>query len=187
MDSARGIVSFSDACAQHGAFEKLEFISTVGVAGNMSGTVPERAFGEARTFRNSYEEAKAEAETLLLQQIERGLPATIHRPSMVVGDSRDGTIIQFQVFYYLCEFLSGRRTVGVVPETHDIRLDVVPVDYVPAPFRRRASAGTPWAGYFICAPGRRTPRKSASSPAESAPSTSRTAAARPRFAGYPCR
>jgi thioester reductase-like protein len=130
VDSARHVVAFADACSDGGRFEKLEFISTVGVAGNVAGTVPEQAFNGARDFRNSYEAAKAEAETFLLKEMDRGLPATIHRPSMVVGDSRDGSIIQFQVFYYLCEFLSGRRTAGVVPDTRDIRLDIVPVDYV---------------------------------------------------------
>jgi UDP-glucose 4-epimerase len=145
VDSARHIVSFADACASRGTFEKLEFISTVGVAGNMAGTVPEQAFGGPRDFRNSYEAAKAEAETLVLKEIARGLPATIHRPSMVVGDSRDGKIIQFQVFYYLCEFLSGRRTAGVVPDARGIRLDIVPVDYVAraiqASSTRRDAAG----------------------------------------------
>jgi thioester reductase-like protein len=130
VDSARQIVSFADACAVHGTFAKLEFISTVGVAGNMAGTVPEAAFGHGRIFRNSYEMAKAEAEAFLLKEMTRGLPATIHRPSMVVGDSKDGTIIQFQVFYHLCEFLSGKRTAGIIPNAGEIRLDIVPVDYV---------------------------------------------------------
>jgi len=130
VDSARQIVSFADACAIHGTFAKLEFISTVGVAGNMAGTVPEEAFGQGRVFRNSYEMAKAEAEDFVLKEMARGLPATIHRPSMVVGDSKDGTIIQFQVFYHLCEFLSGKRTAGIIPNAGEIRLDIVPVDYV---------------------------------------------------------
>ena len=130
VDGARQIVSFVDACAKNGGFQKLEFVSTVGVAGNMAGTVPERRFSEPRSFRNSYEAAKAEAETFVLQEIDRGLPATIHRPSMVVGDAHDGKIIQFQVFYYLCEFLSGRRTAGIIPDAGDIRLDIIPVDYV---------------------------------------------------------
>src|SRR5262249_47879396 len=123
VDAAGHVVSFVDACRACGGFQKLRFLSTVGVVGKMPGTVPERAFPEARAFRNSYEAAKAEAETFLLEHMARGLPATVHRPSMVVGDSRDGRIIQFQVFYHLCEFLSGRRTAGVIPGARDIRLD----------------------------------------------------------------
>jgi thioester reductase-like protein len=130
VDSAGHIVSFAGACGRNGSFQKLEYVSTVGVAGKMAGTVPERAFVEPRSFRNSYEAAKAEAEAFLLRQMDEGLSATIHRPSMVVGDSRDGKIIQFQVFYYLCEFLSGGRTAGFVPDARDIQLDIIPVDYV---------------------------------------------------------
>jgi nucleoside-diphosphate-sugar epimerase len=96
----------------------------------MPGALPERALIEPRTFRNTYEEAKADAETLLVGEMEAGLPATIHRPSMVVGDSATGRIIQFQVFYHLCEFLSGRRTAGIVPDSRGFRLDIIPVDYV---------------------------------------------------------
>jgi thioester reductase-like protein len=130
VDSTRYVVEMADACRAHGQFQKLDAVSTVGVAGRMPGTVPERALSEPRGFRNSYEAAKAEAEQFLLEQMGKGLPATIHRPSMVVGDSHDGRTIQFQVFYHLCEFLSGKRTAGLIPETGDSRLDIIPVDYV---------------------------------------------------------
>ncbi len=49
---------------------------------------------------------------------------------MVVGDSRTGKIVRFQVFYYLCEFLSGRPTRGFIPNLAGATLDTVPVDYV---------------------------------------------------------
>jgi hypothetical protein len=38
--------------------------------------------------------------------------------------------MHFQVFYHLCEFLSGARTYGVMPELGHTRLDTVPVDWV---------------------------------------------------------
>lgn len=130
VDSTRYVLSFIDVCRQRGSFQKLEFVSTVGVGGLMSGDLAERPVTEPRGFRNSYEAAKAEAEAVLLEEIERGLPATIHRPSMVVGDSHTGRIIRFQVFYHLCEFLSGARTLGIVPDFRGFRLDIIPVDYV---------------------------------------------------------
>jgi hypothetical protein len=49
---------------------------------------------------------------------------------MVVGDSRSGEVIRFQIFYHLVEFLSGRRTFGFFPAFGATRLDIVPVDYV---------------------------------------------------------
>jgi len=69
-------------------------------------------------------------EAIVLREIERGLPATIHRPSMVVGDSRDGVVRRFQVFYHLLRFIAGSRTRGWLPAFGDARLDLVPADYV---------------------------------------------------------
>ena len=159
VDPAAHIVSFVGACAQHGQFRKLDYVSTVGVAGNTSGRVPERAFHEPRSFRNSYEAAKAEAETLVLEEMTKGLIATIHRPSMIVGDSTDGKIIQFQVFYYLCEFLSGRLTAGIIPDARNVQLDIIPVDYV-ARAIQVSSATNDAAGriFHLCSGPSRAPR-----------------------------
>ena len=56
---------------------------------------------EVRTFHNTYEQAKAEAEEYLYPfMADERLPITIHRPSMVVGDSMTGKAISFQVFYH---------------------------------------------------------------------------------------
>jgi thioester reductase-like protein len=130
VDSAKHIVTLARDCLARGSLEKVEFVSTVGVGGRLQ-HVPEEWLGEARTFHNTYEQAKAEAEAYLHEQIEQhGLPVTVHRPSMVVGDSCNGKIIHFQIFYYLCEFLSGRQTHGLMPNLRNIRLDTIPVDYV---------------------------------------------------------
>jgi thioester reductase-like protein len=130
VDPISHIVTFIESSRRHGVFQKLDYVSTVGVGGRMAGTLPERPLHEPRTFRNSYEAAKAEAETFLLARMDSGLSATIHRPSMVVGHSRTGVIIQFQVFYHLCEFLSGQRTFGIIPDIRGFQLDIIPVDYV---------------------------------------------------------
>ena len=109
---------------------KVEFISTVGVGGRWEGPLPERWITEPRKFHNTYEASKAEAETLVRTEIEKGFPATIHRPSMVVGDSVTGAVIHFQIFYFICDFLSGRRTFGFYPSLETGTLDIVPNDYV---------------------------------------------------------
>ena len=127
VDSARNIVALARACRK---FEKIEFVSTVGVGGRMGGTLPEHWIEAPRDFHNTYEQAKAEAEDYVRVEAERGLPLTVHRPSMVVGDSRTGAIAHFQVFYHLCEFLSGRRTLGLCPRLGRTRLDIVPADCV---------------------------------------------------------
>lgn len=130
VTSAENIITLAKACRQQGPFEKLDFVSTLGVAGRMHGLIPERRLHEARTFHNTYEQTKAEAEELLFRELDAGLAATIHRPSMVVGDSRTGKVIHFQVFYYLTHFLSGQRTFGFIPDPGTVTLDLIPSDYV---------------------------------------------------------
>ncbi len=117
--------------AATGRLRKVDLVSTVGVWGRTPGTMPERPLPEVQDFHNTYEAAKAEAERVVWDE-GAGLPITVHRPSMVVGDSRDGRVIQFQVFYHLCEFLSGGRTFGIMPRLGSTRLDTVPVDWVAA-------------------------------------------------------
>lgn len=128
--AAEEIVRFAHACAVGRSLPKVEYLSTVGVAGRRPGVVPEEPLDGSYGYHNTYEHAKAEAETVVLRATERGLPATVHRPSMVVGDSRDGRIIHFQVFYYLAPFLAGSRTRGVLPDFGQVKLDLVPADYV---------------------------------------------------------
>ncbi len=130
VDSAAEIAALAERCQQNGQFRKLDYVSTLGVAGRMRGLIPEGPLVETREFHNTYESSKAEAEEFILEKIKNGLPVTIHRPSMVVGDSRTGKIIHFQIFYYLGEFLSGKLTHGFLPIIKDVKLDTIPVDYV---------------------------------------------------------
>ena len=127
VDSAHHLIALAQRCER---LEKIDFVSTVGVGGRRPGAVAEDWLLGARDFHNTYEQAKAEAEDVLRVQLARGLPFTIHRPSMVVGDSTSGRIVHFQVFYHLCEFLSGSRTAGLAPDFGKARLDIVPADYV---------------------------------------------------------
>ena len=110
---------------------KIEFVSTVGVGGRRIEPLPETWLDTPpNDFHNSYEAAKYEAEVLIRQAVEAGIPATVHRPSMVIGDSRHGAVIHFQIFYFLCEFLSGRRTAGFYPALGAATLDTIPNDIV---------------------------------------------------------
>ncbi len=121
------VLALGETCAR---LEKVDFVSTVGVGGRWDGPLPERWLDEPRDFHNTYEAAKAEAEDLIREAVSRGFPATVHRPSMVVGDSHSGAVIHFQIFYFICDFLSGRRTLGFYPALGAGTLDIVPNDYV---------------------------------------------------------
>lgn len=127
---ARSVLALAQRVRQRrGQAPKLDMVSTVGVWGRAPGVMPERPLPEVQTFHNTYEAAKAEAEQLLWAAAG-DLPITVHRPSMVIGRRGDGQVQHFQVFYHLCEFLSGTRTFGVMPRLGQTRLDTVPVDWV---------------------------------------------------------
>lgn len=126
LGAAQHLVGLARSCT---LLEKIDFVSTVGVGGRLA-VVPETWIEQPRGFHNTYEQAKAEAEDFIRTEVTAGLPLTVHRPSMVVGDSRTGQIVHFQVFYHLCEFLSGRRTFGLAPHLGEARLDIIPVDTV---------------------------------------------------------
>jgi thioester reductase-like protein len=129
VTSVKSILELANECRSHGVLQKVDIVSTVGVAGLTPGLIPEEPMPDVQKFHNTYEASKSEAERFIFQN--RGdLPVTLHRPSMVVGNSKTGKIIHFQVFYHLCEFLSGRHTRGLIPKTGGVFLDTVPVDYV---------------------------------------------------------
>ena len=127
----RTVLEMARRALQSGRLRKVDLVSTVGVWGRSPGVMPERPLPEVGDFHNTYEAAKAEAERVVWAE-GGGLPITVHRPSMVVGDAGTGRVIHFQVFYHLCEFLSGVRTFGVMPHLGQTRLDIVPVDWVAA-------------------------------------------------------
>lgn len=125
----RTVLSLARQCQQAGQLRKVDLVSTVGVWGRTPGHMPERPLPEVKEFHNTYEAAKAEAEQVIWSE-GVGLPITVHRPSMVVGERQSGRVIHFQVFYHLCEFLSGARTFGIMPKLGLTQLDTIPVDWV---------------------------------------------------------
>ena len=130
VGSARNVIELADGIASSGRVVNVAFVSTVGVAGKQDEVLVDDWVTSDRAFHNTYEQSKAEAESLL-----RGwnrspfIRLTVHRPSMVVGAS-DGEVLRHQIFFYICEFLSGRHTKGLQPAFIDGCLDTVPVDYV---------------------------------------------------------
>ena len=132
LGTTKEIVKLAERAKRNGQFKKIDFVSTVGVIGKSRKTLTEELVTVPRDFHNTYEQAKAEAEEYLFNHYMKNqhLPITIHRPSMVVGDSKTGKTISFQVFYHLCEFLSGKRTFGLLPRLDKAKLDIIPVDYV---------------------------------------------------------
>ena len=77
-------------------------------------------------FRNGYERSKCLAEK---EVHASGLPWAIHRPAIVVGDSRTGETRAFNVLYWPLKIYS-RGWWRTFPGRPDVRVDCVPVDWV---------------------------------------------------------
>ena len=89
----------------------------------------EDSLPEKPVFANFYESSKFIAEKKVREEMEAGLPATILRPSIVVGDSRTGKVSEFNVIYpFLKLFASG--IIKVLPTHLENPLNIVPIDFV---------------------------------------------------------
>lgn len=117
-----------DVCRRLPRLERLDAVSTCYVAGRRSEVVKEEELSDAHGFNNTYEQTKYEAE-LELRAAMSELPIAVHRPSIVVGDSRTGKTGSFKVLYWPLKVLA-RGWLPIVPYDPDAQLDIVPVDYV---------------------------------------------------------
>jgi thioester reductase-like protein len=101
------------------------------VSGDRVGTIAEDELAYGQSFRNAYEESKFEAE-LLVRRAMGQIPATVLRPSIVVGDSKTGEIDRFEGPYALAILLVTSPVQVPVPLPGDgvAPLNAVPIDYV---------------------------------------------------------
>src|SRR6185295_6506113 len=71
------------------------YVSTCYVAGKRTGRILETELKHEAGFRNYYEETKYLAE-MDVEMLKSELPITIHRPAVVVGDSRTGETAKYR-------------------------------------------------------------------------------------------
>lgn len=106
VDGTRRILDFA---ARIGGVH-IHYISTAYVVGNSEGLANEEVVSGIRHFNNPYEQSKAHAEVLIR---ESGLPFTIYRPSVIIGDA-NGHALNFDGCYtflrsfYLLKKMFGR-------------------------------------------------------------------------------
>jgi nucleoside-diphosphate-sugar epimerase len=133
LDEARrinvgGTRNLLDLCRRLPRLERLDAVSTCYVAGRRGELVKEADLSGRHGFNNTYEQTKYESE-LELRAAMKDLPIAVHRPSIVVGDSRTGKTGAFKVLYWPLKVIA-RGWLPIVPYDPEGRLDIVPVDYV---------------------------------------------------------
>nr|MBA2647681.1 SDR family oxidoreductase [Pyrinomonadaceae bacterium] len=67
-----------------------------------------------------------------VEELKRELPVTIHRPSVVCGDSRTGEAAKYDGVYYLINYLRMQPALLSLVNigNREVRLNVVPIDFV---------------------------------------------------------
>jgi thioester reductase-like protein len=113
--------------------ERLQYISTCYVSGRYAGIYREEDLDKGQTFNNFYEESKFLAEAAVRDAMRGGLPATIYRPAVVVGDSQTGATQKYDGPYFAIRWILKQPAVAMLPvvgDTHRTRINLVPRDFV---------------------------------------------------------
>lgn len=130
VDGTRNVLGALEGCS---SLTRLHYFSTCYVSGRLCGPFGEDDLEVGAPFNNYYEETKHLAEADVRRRMADGMPATIYRPSIVVGDSRTGETQKFDGPYFIAQWLLRQPRHAVVPAVGDptmTRVNVVPRDFV---------------------------------------------------------
>jgi thioester reductase-like protein len=131
VEGTRQVLEYAVRCTQ---LARLQYVSTCYVSGRHAGIFAEDDLDKGQRFNNHYEETKFLAEILVRERMATGLPATIYRPSIVVGDSATGVTQKLDGPYYLLRWLlrqpSRLALLPVIGDPSRFCLNVVPRDFV---------------------------------------------------------
>lgn len=128
VQGTANLLEFARAVQRDHGLARFSHVSTAYVSGARQGDVPEEALSAESGFSSAYEFSKYEGERLV-QAAKSELPISVLRPGMIVGDSRSGEIKTFNSFYFpLKLYLTG--VTRVLPAQPNLRVNIVPVDYV---------------------------------------------------------
>jgi len=127
VEGTRRMLELAGRAQELAVLERYAQVSTAFVAGTHAGRFFECDLDVGQSFHNSYEQSKFESEQLV--RSHPGLPFTILRPSIVVGDRNSGWTSAFNVLYWPLRALA-RGLFPAVPAIPSAPVDVVSIDYV---------------------------------------------------------
>lgn len=129
-DGTRNLLRFAEECA---SLVRHHYVSTCYVSGRHCGPFRETDLDVGQRFNNYYEETKFLAEVEVAGARDRGMPTTVYRPAIVVGDSRTGETQKYDGPYFLLQWLLRQPRTALVPYVGDptmVRFNMVPSDFV---------------------------------------------------------
>ena len=124
------VLDFAERCPR---LERVHYVSTCYVSGRHPGLFRESDLEVGQRFNNYYEETKYLAEVDVQRRMRSGLPTTIYRPAVVVGDSRTGATQKFDGPYFVIQWLLRQPRYAVLPVVGNpskYRFNVVPRDFI---------------------------------------------------------
>jgi thioester reductase-like protein len=130
VEGTRNVLDLAERCPQ---LRRFQYVSTCYVSGRYAGIFREEDLDKGQEFNNYYEETKFLAEVEVRERMRGGLPATIYRPAIVVGDSQTGVTQKYDGPYYVIRWLLKQPWVAVMPvvgATERTRVNLVPQDFV---------------------------------------------------------
>ncbi len=130
VNGTRNVLAFAADCPR---LSRVHYVSTCFVSGRHPGVFSEEDLVKGQRFNNFYEETKYLAEVEVQLRMRAGLPATVYRPAIVVGDSATGATQKYDGPYYVIRWLLRQRGVALLPVVGDPRgafVNLVPRDFV---------------------------------------------------------
>ncbi len=128
VEGTRHVLDFAERC--HG-LRRFQYVSTCYVSGRYDGVFHEDDLDVGQRFNNFYEETKFLAELEVRKR--SGLPVTIFRPSVVVGESKSGATQKFDGPYFVMRWILRQPRIAFLPvvgRPSKYRFNVVPRDFL---------------------------------------------------------
>lgn len=131
VDGTRYLLDLARGCKR---LKRFQYMSTCYVSGKYPGAFTEYDLEKGQEFNNFYEETKYLAEIEVQRRMREGLPCTIYRPAIVVGDSNTGATQKYDGPYFVMQWLLRQPAIAAVLPTvgnpRRTRVNVVPRDFV---------------------------------------------------------
>ncbi len=115
---------------RNGKLKRFFYFSTAYASGSRQVFhAPEDSLPSHMAHANFYESSKYKSETEVRKAMKDGLPVTIFRPSIVVGDSKTGEVSEFNVIYPFMK-LFAHGIISTLPTRPENSFNIVPIDFV---------------------------------------------------------
>lgn len=126
----RNVLRFAEGLS---SLKRFHYISTCYVSGTFTGAFRDTDLVRGQRFLNHYEATKYASELDVRSAMERGMPTTIYRPSIVVGNSSDGSTTKLDGPYPIIRWMNllpGIAILPVVGDPSEHRVNLVPSDWL---------------------------------------------------------